>query len=110
MDSAGAKPTSETVSTVCEQGNDPRSNEFNKTLDEEAVRTEKHCNSRILGLVLKQCLPSLMSQLIKGERSIASVKLKITELEQAFENFKGAHEVVYTKIFVEDESIKSDFL
>ena len=56
---------------------------------------------------LSQCLPEKrneLSELLHREKNVDAVKMKIMELDQAFVNFKGAHDV-YTKSLVEESSI-----
>ena len=46
-----------------------------------------------------------ISELLEAGADVDCVKNKVSELNQAFENFKGAHEL-YTKSFLDVGSIK----
>ena len=88
-------------------GDLPRSRKVNVTLDEEAVRTErirqlKNTRSGFRSLLTKK--RNELSELLHREKNVDTVKMKIMELDQAFVNFKGAHNV-YTKSLVEESSI-----
>ena len=88
-------------------GDLPRSRKVNVTLDEEAVRAErilqlKKTRSGFKSVLTKKC--NELSELLHREKNVDTVKMKIMELDQAFVNFKGAHDV-YTKSLVEENSI-----
>ena len=85
----------------------PRSRKVNVTLDEEAVRVErirqlKNTRSGFKSVLTKK--RNELSELLHREKNVDAVKTKIMELDQAFVNFKGAHDV-YTKSLVEESSI-----
>ena len=77
------------------------------TLNEEAVRDERILQLKKTRSGFKSALTKKrneLSKLLHGEKSVDTVKMKIMELDQAFDNFKGAHDV-YTKSLVEEDSI-----
>ena len=88
-------------------GDLPRSRKVNVTLNEEAVRDERILQLKKTRSGFKSALTKKrneLSELLHGDKSVDTVKMKIMELDQAFDNFKGAHDV-YTKSLVEEDSI-----
>jgi len=80
-------------------GNLPRLRKVNVTLDEEAVRNERILQLKKTRGGFKSALTKKrneLSELLHREKSVDTVKIKIMELDQAFDNFKGAHDV-YTE-------------
>ena len=77
----------------------PRLRNVNVTLDVEAARAERI-------LQLKKTRSGFKSALTKKRNKFSDLlhREKIMELHQAFDNFKGAHDV-YTKSLVEEDSI-----
>ena len=77
------------------------------TLDEEAVRVERILQLKTTRSGFKSALTKKrneLSELLHREKNVDTVKKKIMELDQAFANFEGAHDV-YTKSLVEENSI-----
>ena len=90
------------------EGVNGRSKEFSKTLDEEGVRTEKLLQLKNTRAGFKAFLTKKRNELLhllETEGDIKEIQLKMAELNQAFENFKGAHDV-YTRRLQDDKSIK----
>ena len=88
-------------------GNLSRSRKVNVTLHEEAVRAERILQLKKTRSGFKSALTKKrneLSDLLHREKNVDAVKMKIMELDQAFVNFKGAHDV-YTKSLVEENSI-----
>lgn len=88
-------------------GDLPRLRKVNVTLNEEAVRNERILQLKKTRGGFKSALTKKrneLSELLHREKSVDTVKIKIMELDQAFDNFKGAHDV-YTKSLVEEDSI-----
>ena len=77
------------------------------TLDEVAVRVERILQLKKTRSGFKSVLTKKRnepSELLHTEKIVDAVKMKIMEFDQAFVNFKGAHDV-YTKTLVEETSI-----
>ena len=90
------------------EGVNGHSKEFGKTLDEEGVRTEKLLQLKNTRAGFKAFLTKKRNELLhllETEEDIQEIQLKMAELNQAFENFKGAHDV-YTRSLQDDKSIK----
>ena len=84
-----------------------RSRKVNMTLDEVAVRVERILQLKKTRSGFKSVLTKKRnepSELLHTEKIVDAVKMKIMEFDQAFVNFKGAHDV-YTKTLVEETSI-----
>ena len=77
------------------EGVNGRSKEFGKTLD-EGVQTEKLLQLKNTRAGFKAFLTKKRNKLLhllETEGDIQEIQLKMAELNQAFENFKGAHDI-----------------
>ena len=90
------------------EGVNGRSREFSKTLHEESVRTEKLLQQKNTRAGFKAFLTKKRNELLhllENEGDIQEIQIKMADLNQAFENFKGAHDV-YTSSLQDDKSIR----